>query len=229
MGPLATACFMEMVVNMTDAQRDCEHIPMIIYNRPSVPDRTCYIVGKSGDSPLPEIISTGKKLASLGADYIAVPCVTAYFFYDEIKRAIDVPVIDMIAETVACLKERKIRRVGLMATDGTISGGFFRRGIEIHGISVAEPSADGQARLMDIIYGGIKANQSFNMEDFDNVEDELRDKGADVIILGCTELSLIHRNYPIGKGFLDAMEVLARKSILLCGGRLKSEFNDLIT
>jgi len=126
MGPLATACFMEMVINMTDAQRDCEHIPMIIYNRPSVPDRTCYIVGKSGDSPLPEIISTGKKLASLGADYIAVPCVTAYFFYDEIKSAIDVPVIDMIAETVACMKERNIRRVGLMATDVTKSGGFFR-------------------------------------------------------------------------------------------------------
>ena len=67
------------------------------------------------------------------------------------------------------------------------------------------------------------------MEDFKAVKNELLDAKAEVIILGCTELSIIHRDYDIGPGFLDAMEVLAQKSVLLCGGRLKKEFLSLIT
>ena len=82
---------------------------------------------------------------------------------------------------------------------------------------------------MGIIYDGIKANKPFAMDDFCMVEKELRDKGAEVIVLGCTELSLIRRDFAIGTGFLDAMEVLAQKSVMLCSGKLKEEFNDIIT
>lgn len=229
MGPLATAYFMELVVKMTDAQFDYEHIPMLICNKPGTPDRTSYIVGKSKDSPLEAIIAIGKTLEDYKADYIAIPCVTAYFFYHQLQEGIGVPIIDMIYETAACLQEEGIRKVGLMATDGTISSGFFKRGLEEQGILVVEPSTDGQKRTMDIIYGSIKANKPVSMADFYLVDKELRDKGAEIIILGCTELSMIHRDYPLDAGFLDAMEVLARKSVLLCGGRLKSDYIHLVT
>ncbi len=116
-----------------------------------------------------------------------------------------------------------------MATTGTITGGFFRLGIENLGIEVEEPSLKSQDKLMRIIYDGIKANKPFAMDDFSMVEKELREKGAEVIILGCTELSLIRKDFNIGAGFLDAMEVLAQKSVILCSGKLKHEFNDIIT
>ena len=228
MGPLATAYFMELVVRMTDAGADCEHIPMIIFNRPDTPDRTSFIVGKSGNSPLEAIIKVGNQLADHQVDYIAIPCVTAYFFYQQLKEGIAAPVINMIEETAVCLKQEGIQRVGLMATDGTISSGFFREGLKHHGISVVEPSAQGQKRVMDIIYGSIKANQPVKMEDFNVVEKELRENGAQAILLGCTELSMIHRDFPLGSGFLDSMEVLARKSVLLCEGRLKKEYERLV-
>ena len=52
---------------------------------------------------------------------------------------------------------------------------------------------------------------------------------AQAIILGCTELSLVKRDYPIGAGYLDAMEVLAQTCVLRCGGQLKEEYQDLIS
>ena len=67
------------------------------------------------------------------------------------------------------------------------------------------------------------------MESFRKVSDHLRGQGAQVIILGCTELSLIKRDFPVGPGYLDAMEILAQRSILKCRGRLKEEYRDLIT
>ena len=117
---------------------------------------------------------------------------------------------------------------GLIATDGTIASGFFKKGLIEQGISVVEPSSAGQERIMEIIYGSIKANKPVLMDDFVSVENELREHGAQAIILGCTELSMIHRDYPLGSGYLDAMEVLARKSILLCGGRLNSKYKHLV-
>ena len=229
MGPLATAYFMELVVRMTDAGADCEHLPMIIFNRPDTPDRTSYIVGKSSSSPLEAIIKAGNQLADHHVDYIAIPCVTAYYFFRQLQEGIRAPIIHMIDETAVCLKEEGIQKVGLMATDGTISSGFFREGLKQQGISVVEPSAEGQKRVMDIIYGSIKANRPVKMEDFSLVEEELRRNGAEAIILGCTELSMIHRDFPLGSGFLDSMEVLARKSVLLCEGRLKREYLHLVT
>lgn len=228
MGPLATAYFMELVAKMTDARADNEHIPMIVCCRPDTPDRTSFIVGKSKDSPLDAIISAGRLLAGQNVEYIAIPCVTAYFFYRELQDRIAVPIIDMIYETAACLREEGIRKVGLMATDGTIASGFFKKGLNEQGISVVEPSSAGQERIMEIIYGSIKANKPVLMDDFVSVENELREHGAQAIILGCTELSMIHRDYPLGSGYLDAMEVLARKSILLCGGRLNSKYKHLV-
>ncbi len=229
MGPLATAYFIEMVVKMTDAQFDYEHIPMVIYNKPDTPDRTKYILDKNMDNPLCAMMSLAKALEEQGVHYIAIPCVTAYYFYKELSEGIKIPIINMVDETAAYLKNRKIQRVGIMATNGTITGGFFRQGIEDLGIKVVEPSGKCQDKLMGIIYDGIKANKPFAMDDFCMVEKELRDKGAEVIVLGCTELSLIRRDFAIGTGFLDAMEVLAQKSVMLCSGKLKEEFNDIIT
>ncbi|HEY8421772.1 MAG TPA: amino acid racemase [Thermoclostridium sp.] len=224
LGPLATACFIEMVVKMTDAGADSEHIPMIIYNKPGIPDRSSFILGRSSDNPFTEMVGIGKALVGQGVDYIAIPCVTAYYFYNQLCDELEVPVIDMIGETACYLMENGIRRAGIMATDGTIAGGFLKKRLEQQGIEVVQPSVNGQQLLMNIIYNGIKANMPFSMEDFNTVKNELFDADAEVIVLGCTELSVIRRDYEIGPGFVDAMQILARKSVLLCGGNLKKEY-----
>ncbi|MBQ4600056.1 MAG: amino acid racemase [Oscillospiraceae bacterium] len=229
LGPIATAHFMELVIRMTDAQTDQQHLDMIIYNFPSIPDRTGYILDHSNPNPLPRMIAIGENLVAQGAQFIAIPCVTAHYFYKEIESAISVSVINGVRETAAHLKEHGIRTAGIMATDGTISARLFAQELENVGITPVIPSAKRQKDVMHLIYNNIKANRKADMERFHAVSRELHENGAQAIILGCTELSLIKRDYAIGAGFIDAMEVLAQRSVVLCGEELKEEYHCLIS
>ena len=110
LGPIATAHFMELVINMTDAQTDQEHLPVIVYNMPFIPDRTAYILDNTKENPLPMMLKIGKTLQEQGADCIAVPCVTAHYFMGDLEAGVAVPLINGVRETAAHLKENGIRQ-----------------------------------------------------------------------------------------------------------------------
>jgi aspartate racemase len=229
LGPIATAYFYELVIKMTDAGTDQEHLEMLIISKPSTPDRTDFILGKSRDNPITSMVDSGKLLAGMGADYISIPCITAHYFHDELIKGIPIPIIHIVKETVRYLKEQDVHAAGVMATEGTIYSRLFQAELERNGIQSYVPSREGQNDVTSLIYQEVKAGLPPQMDKFKRVSEELRTKGAEVIILGCTELSLIKRDYPIGPGYLDAMEVLAMRSILLCEAKLKENYSSLIT
>ena len=229
LGPIATAHFMELIIRMTEADTDQEHLDMIIYNRPSIPDRTGYILDSTKPNPLPEMIRVGNALARQGAKLIAIPCMTAHYFHRELTRYIEAPIVHAIHEVAAHLKKHGITRVGIMATDGSIRSGLFQQELQKHGIEPIIPGEQAQKCVMSVIYDDVKANKPAEMDKFRFASGELREKGAQAIILGCTELSLVKRDYAIGAGYLDAMEVLAQTCVLRCGGKLKEEYQELIS
>ncbi|MCD8300867.1 MAG: amino acid racemase [Clostridiales bacterium] len=229
LGPLATACYLEMMINMTDASCDQEHVNMIIYNCPQIPDRTAYILGKSDKDPLPVMTRIGNALAGDGADVIAIPCVTAHYFYDKLSAAIPRPIIHAIREAGNELVAAGIKRAGIMATDGTITSGIYQRVLEEMGMEVVLPEEQYQGYVMDVIYKNVKAGLPVDMEKFNTAAEHLRSRGAQASILGCTELSLVKRDYDIGAGFLDTLQVLAKQSVLRCEGKLRSEYDCLIS
>lgn len=229
LGPMATAYFMELVTDMTDAVTDQEHLQMLIYSAPSIPDRTRYILDNTQENPLPDMLRIGNILAQQGAERIAIPCVTAHYFFAELERGIPVPVINGLQEVAQHLKDHGITEAGIMATDGTIKSRVFHRELEKCGIAAVTPTAARQADVMSLIFDDIKAGKPADMAKFSGVAAELRDDGAQAIILGCTELSLIKRDHAIGTGFLDAMEILAQQAILQCGKPLKEEYRSLIS
>lgn len=228
LGPMATAVFMQMVIEMTEAGTDQEHIEMIIYDCPSIPDRTSYIVGQSLKNPEPYMAEVGNKLVGSGADVIAIPCVTAGYFYEQLSREIPIPIINVIEETAEYLVRQEVSTVGIMATDGTIQSGLFQRTLQSRGVKVILPEKKAQKDVMHLIYRNVKATKPIEMERFVCVSDELRGKGAQVIILGCTELSMIKRDEQIGAGYLDVMQILAKCCVEKCG-ILKEEYRQLIT
>lgn len=228
LGPMATARFMEMAIRMTDASCDQEHLEMIIHNCPQIPDRTAYILGESDKDPVPSMITAGRNLAVQGASCIAIPCITAHYFHRELSEGIGIPIINAITETGRELTRSGVRRIGIMATDGTIRSGIFQKELEKMGLEVVLPDEGHQKYIMDVIYKNIKSGQPADMERFDAVRQNLRGQGAQILILGCTELSLVDKEQLPGKGYLDAMEVLARSAVKACRGRLKSNYAHLI-
>lgn len=227
LGPMATALFMKMVIEMTDADVDQEHIEMIIYNCPQIPDRTNFILGASEEDPAPEMIKLGKKLVEQGVGLIAIPCITANFFHHRLCEEIHTEIIDIIEEICNYLVERNVHCVGLMATSGTIKSELFQKAFAAHGCKLVLPSAERQQDVMHVIYQNVKANQPVEMERFSAVSEELREAGAEVIILGCTELSVVRENCKIGAGYLDAMQLMAKCAVETCG-KLRSEYEELI-
>ena len=229
LGPIATAHFMELIIRMTEADTDQEHLDIILYNRPSIPDRTGYILDPSKPNPLPEMIRVGNALARQGAKLIAIPCMTAHYFHRDLTRYIEAPIVHAIHETAVHLKKHGITKVGIMATDGTVRSKLFQQELLEHGITPVIPGEQGQKCVMSIIYDDIKANRPAEMDKFDFAAKDLREQGAEAIILGCTELSLVKRDYSIGAGYLDAMEVLAQTCVRMCGGKLKEAYQNLIS
>lgn len=229
LGPIATAHFMELVINMTEAQNDQQHVPMIVYNMPQIPDRTAYILDNTRQDPLPQMLRVGQALHRQGVSSIAIPCVTAHYFFSALEAGIPVPLINGVRETVRHLKENGIEAVGIMATDGTVRSEIFHRELSAQGLSPVVPDEKAQEDVMHLIFQNIKAGKPAEMDRFFAAAQALRSRGAQAIILGCTELSLIKRDHDIGAGFIDAMEVLAQQSVLACEKPLKQAYRCLIT
>ncbi len=229
MGPIATAYFYQLVIQMTQAEVDQEHIEMLIYSKPSIPDRTDYILGRSKANPVHPMVEIGRKLVEMGAENIVIPCVTAHYFHEILSEGISVPIIHAVKETAMYLKERGIRCAGIMATEGTVQSGLFQAKLEECGISPVIPDAVHQQAVTDLIYKNVKANKPIDYAKFCRVSRQLRQEGAQAIILGCTELSLIKRDYALEPGYLDAMEIMAMRSVIESGAGLKEEYADLIT
>lgn len=220
---MATALFMKMVVEMTDAKGDQDHIEMIVYHCPQIPDRTDYILGKSKQSPVPELIRIGRRLTEEGAELIAIPCVTAGCFYGELTAGIETPIIDVYKEIIGCLEQKNISRVGLMATSGTIAGGVFQKICAEAGYRLLLPDEDAQADIMHIIYRNVKANRPVERERFHRAGQRMWDAGAEIILLGCTELSVAGEECGVGTDYLDVMRLMAKSAVERCG-RLRKEY-----
>jgi aspartate racemase len=217
MGPLATADLFRRIVEKTPAKRDQDHPRIIIYNNPKIPDRTSFILGR-GEDPRPELIASAKKLESWGADFIIMPCNTAHFFAETIQKAIGVPLVSMIEETAKIVKEMGLRKVGLLATDGTIKGLVYHRALLRHGVQIAVPGKKDQELVMRAIYGGVKSgNLEMGRELLLKVAKKL-ERRSDGIIAGCTEVSVVLHPEDLSVPLIDPMDVIAEKAVKLALG-----------
>lgn len=215
-GPLATAYFMKLLVERTPAHTDQEHVPVVIINDPQIPDRTSFILNRLAPDPLPEMVGVARRLETFGVDYIAVPCNTAHYFYDALTHAVEIPVLNIVEETARTIAEHvgTPAKVGIMATEGTISSGVYDMWFEPYGIQTVAPCERDQKVLNSLIYEKVKANQPYDEQDLVGVVKGLIDQGCDAVVVGCTELSVVYQGMadPPG-GVFDSLAVLADRCI----------------
>lgn len=226
LGPMATVYFYDLMVEMTDAKCDQDHVDMIIVNRASTPDRTAYIVGQSDDSPLDYIIEDAKRLEACGVDFMVLTCNTAHYFYDKIKDSINVPILNMLEETVGHAIKKGHKMIGIMATTGNIKTGLYQSMCQSKGVDYYILDDEMQKKVMKIIYDDVKAGKKADMDEFNEIVDVLKANGCDCAILGCTELSIIKKDEKLPDDFfVDSTEILVIKSIEKAGAYLKEEFS----
>lgn len=223
MGPLATQLFYKKIIERTDASCDQEHLDMIIFNHASMPDRTEAILSGRTEELYKTLLEDAKRLETNGVAAIAIPCNTSHLFVDKLQKELSIPVIHMIRETVKAIGEspKCINSVGILATDGTLNSGLYQKACVEAGIRPVVPSADTQRLVMKIIYDGIKNNGDIDYNDFITIEGELSANGCQAAVMACTELSCFKELYHLPDYYIDSMDVLVKRSIELCGKRVK--------
>lgn len=221
MGPLATADLFRKIILMTRAGSDREHIRIIIDNNTNIPDRTEAILN-NGDSPLPQMLKSARLLETAGADAIIMPCNTAHYFVSRLESEIGIPLLNMITATADKLAKCGIRTAGLLATDGTCQSGIYEGALTAKKIKMIRPDEPDQKVVMHAIYR-VKAGGRVGAEELLPVAERLSEKGADGIILGCTELPLILNPVQMTVLCFDPTAILAEQAILFAGKELNED------
>lgn len=216
LGPMSTFYFCELLTQHTSATVDADHIDMLISSRATTPDRTAFILGKSDLDPLPVMLEDANRLVASGANLLVIPCNTAHYFYKGLSEQVSVPMLNIIEETVLHLKHLGVTTFGLLATEGTVASHAYENVCEQHGLTCLLPTEEQQKKVSSIIYDEIKQNRPADLSAFLEIARDLQKKGADRLVLGCTELSLLKPQLPATLPVLDSLEVLAYKTICAC-------------
>ncbi len=222
MGPQATQMFYQRVLDRTDAAVDQDHIPTLILSDVEMPDRTQAILSGRTAPLLQRLLADARFLEDWGAACIAIPCNTSHAFVPQLQREVRTPIVNMIAETASALRRMGARRVGVLATDGTLRMGLYQAALAQAGLEGVDPPPEVQRLVMSVIYDEIKKGEKGSREKFAAIDAALRDLSCDRAVLGCTELSVYKDWNGLPSFYLDAMDVLAQRCVELCGFPLRN-------
>ena len=215
MGPEATIDLFYKIIKFTPAEKDQDHLRIIIDNNPKIPDRTAAILGK-GEDPLPALQESARNLEKAGADFIIIPCNTAHYFLSSIQKSVKIPVLNMIEEAAKETQQRifPIQKVGLLASIGIYKTEIYHQHFRKFNIEVISPEEKDKEEVMKVIYAVKAGNLSNEVKgNILKIAQKLIDKGAEVIIAGCTEIPLILKEGDVSVPIIDPTQVLAKAAV----------------
>ena len=225
-GPQAGLDLVHKIMAATRAGRDQDHLPVALLSFPGqIPDRTEFLLGRVAENPGRPLADVAETLVKVGAEVIGMPCNTAHapVIFDVVRdrvagRADLLNMVEEVGNEVA-RGFPSVRAVGVLSTTGTHATEIYPRQLRPLGYRVLQVSSEVQDRLVHpAIYDpayGIKSTtaepSSQAVEGLTAAAASLVARGADLVVLACTEIPLALRGPSIhGVPCLDATEVLAR-------------------
>lgn len=221
MGPQATLAFYQRILDMTDAGSDQEHLPALIWSGTEVPDRTAAILSGETEAVYAALLDGARLLEREGCTVLAVPCNTSHFFADRLQGELGVPLLNMVRLTAQAMRDRGCRRVGVLATDGTVRTALYQNELERLGVEAVIPGEAAQRAVMSVIYEQVKSGRPGDPGTFASADLDLRAQGCDGAVLACTELSVYRLDQGLPPFYTDAMDILAAACVRACGFPLR--------
>jgi aspartate racemase len=206
MGPEATVDLMRRVIAKTPVRDDQDHIHLIVESNPKIPSRIAHLIDGTGPDPTPELMRIAANLQRAGADALAIPCNTAHAYADAIRRAVSIPLLDMVSLTVEEIASAGHARVGLLASTAVHNTALYETAFSAHGIAALRPPR--QEEVMALIKAVKRGDTGAQAQAaLGHIALEMADR-ADVLLIGCSELSVIAAG--IAVPFVDSLDVLAQ-------------------
>lgn len=220
MGPEATVDLMGRIVRYTNAANDSEHVHCIVDQNPSVPSRVCAVL-EGGPTPGPVLAEMARKLEAAGADFLCMPCNTAHNWLEEAKSGISIPFLDMPELAVADVAQKtRGHKCGILGTTATAKRGIYEPHCAKYGMEAIYPESADQQELLAII-NEVKAGDHSGSGRFAAIAVRMTERGAESLIIACTELSALGLPANINAVVVDAADSLAYAIIQYAGADLK--------
>ena len=215
MGPAATLAFLARVQALTPAKGDADHIRVILDMNPRVPDRAL-----EPEAAEAELGRMAERLMAMGADILAMPNNAAHAVAGRVAAA--GPFIDMIGATVAAAAGTGARRVGLLATPGGEPiYEMVLNEADMNALLIEGPDrAAFAARIAGVKAGDLGEDVHTRMK---QIAAELVARGAEALVVGCTEVPLLLGQGDVTVPLVDSAEVLARVCVDFCLSRNSAE------
>jgi len=187
-GPEATGEFYNKLIHRLQEERlikSNRDFPQIVVNSIPAPE---LIYDKISDEELQPYINGLKELDKFGVDFIVMVCNTIHLYYEKLQREINTPILDLREELRGLLKRNGIKSVLIIGTPNTIKQGLYR----FEDIKTFEPNEIEMRQLTNAIFNfnrGVKTKKQ--TEKVKKICEKYIDKGAETIVLACTELALM--------------------------------------
>jgi aspartate racemase len=215
LGPEATLDFFAKVIAATPAERDQDHLHLIIDNNPKVPNRNEAVAG-TGPSPAPQLAAMARRLEGAGADFLVMPCNAAHAFLSAISEATHLPVVSIIDETVKATLARvpHLKTAGILASSGCLDATLYHRALTDRGVGVLEPQAGDREAFMELLYRIKTGDKGPEVcSHMQRIALALVERGVEAVIAGCTEVPLVLFEGDLPCPLINSTDVLVASTV----------------
>ena len=219
MGPAASAEFVNRLIAQTSASCDQDHIPFVLWSDPRVPDRSTSLRNKD-DLPLSWLLNGIQGLKSAGCNCIVIPCNTAHFWFDEMKKQASwnskiIHIVDSVVDALQCVNVTN-STIGIIGTQATIELGLYQYKLNKLGWNCITPTKEEMDTLVQPAINLIKANNNEAAQPLImTVVNRLIDSGAKAVVLGCTELPLaVKQTEEKGIPLINSIDCLVKSALI---------------
>lgn len=215
LGPETTSEFYLNLV-FSCQKKDKTHRPSIIIASVPLPykiEEEAIAKNKGFERILPFLIKEAKRLEKSGADFIVIPCNSLHVFIKEIRKAVKIPVLSIVEETVKFLKKNKFKKVGIVSTSATIKNKLYESAFKENNLSYETPDSFQQAKMGKIILNlvtGMQSNKDRN--ELIKIISDFKNKDVNCVVLACTDLQLLIPKLPSLKIF-DTMKIFVDATV----------------
>lgn len=216
MGPAASSDLYRRIIDIAqkryNAQQDTDYPPMIIYNLPLTGfDETGFV---DAERVKEQLVAGVKRLENAGADFIVIACNTVHHFHDEMQQSVAIPIVNLPQRTAERVRQNGHAKIGLLSSRSTRDLGLYARAFETMGIDTVDATEEEQGRIDESI---LRAMSGTHCEDdialLKNIISTMITKGAEAVILGCTELPLIIGQRNVHVPLYDTITIGAEEAL----------------
>jgi aspartate racemase len=161
-----------------------------------------------------QLIDGVKRLEAAGADSIVIACNTVHIFYDQMQAAVKIPILNIVEETKKKVSEAGSKKIGLFSSESTNKLGLYQNIFDKSGIEVISADDEQQKILNNVIENVMGGKQGKDdVKALKEIGNDFQKKGAEAIIMGCTEIPLAINQSQIDIKLFNTTQILAESAV----------------